>query len=141
MSTPSIVSHSVIINAPAERVWKVLTTAEYIRQWDEVPEDFKEETVTLGSVIEWTGYSKMTVTAFEPLYKLKFSLFLPKVELPPENYDVSYVYELKTSQGETILLITIGDFSPLPKAEDYYQASVEFAETSARKIKELSESL
>jgi len=141
MSAPSIVSHSIIIHAPADKVWEVLSKTKYIRQWDEVPEDFEEETVALGSVIEWTGYSKMTVTVFEPPHLLKFGLYLPKVALAPEAYDVSYAYELKAGQGETILLITIGDFSPLPKAEEYHQASAEFAETSARKIKELSESL
>lgn len=135
------VQRSIGIQAAPDKIWQVLTHTRFIRQWDEVPETFTQEVISKGTVIEWEGFSKMTVTEFVVGRKLKFSLFLPKVSLPEEAYDVSYIYELAAEDNRTILNITIGDFSPLPGAENYYQASLDFAETSGEKIRGLAENL
>ncbi|MDR8390445.1 SRPBCC domain-containing protein [Aliifodinibius sp. S!AR15-10] len=133
------VKDQIEINASKEKVWEVLTYTKYYKQWDELPEDFSEDKLRLGSIIEWEGYSKMTVRTFEPNNHLDISLYLPRVDLSEDAYDVSYSFKLSRKNDQTILTIKIGDFSPLPKAQDYYQASVEFADKAKKKIKELSE--
>lgn len=139
MSQQSIVKDKIEINAPAEKVWAVLTKPEFIGQWDELPENYGSKDLERGSTIEWEGYSKVTVTGFEPTRKLRLSLYLPRVALKPTEYDVSYTYDLTASGNKTILEITIGDFSPLPNPKDYYDNSVAFAQTVKAKIKELAE--
>lgn len=133
------VKHTITIDATAQKVWEVLTRSEYIAQWDELPEHFALKEIQRGSVIEWEGYSRLTVSKLVPLRKLSMDLFLPKVPLDPAAYDISYTFDLAVSDGKTILEITIGDFSPLPNAQSYYDASVEFAQNGGQKIKELSE--
>ncbi|MCG5251846.1 hypothetical protein P4U99_21440 [Brevibacillus agri] len=65
MSTSLLVSHEVVIHAAPEKVWEVLIHPHFIRQWDDVPEDFGQAPLTLGSVMEWPGYAKLTVAEFE----------------------------------------------------------------------------
>lgn len=139
MSQKLIATDQIEIEAPLEKVWQVLTHTKYIKQWDDLPEGFDEASLKKGSIIEWEGYSKMTVVEYDPKRCLKLSLYLPKVKLKPADYDVSYTYKLSTEDDLTILDIEIGDFSPLPEAQVYYETSVEFAETAAEKIKELAE--
>jgi uncharacterized protein YndB with AHSA1/START domain len=137
--TKQFIIDQVEINAPAEKVWEVLTKTEYYKQWDELPEDFTAESLEPGSVIEWEGYSIMTVTKFEINAELKFSLSLPKEALKPGEYDVSYRYTLTNSGNKTILSFEIGDFSPLSDPQKYYDATIEFVETAKMKIKNLAE--
>ncbi|TGL63476.1 SRPBCC family protein [Leptospira sarikeiensis] len=141
MSEELIVRKEIEIAAKPSEVWKVLTKSEFIKQWDELPEDFLTEFISLGTVIEWEGFSKLTVTGFDPENFLKFSLYLPQVELDPSQYDIFYSYTLRSQNSKTIMIVEIGDFSPIPNGEDYYEASLEFAEEGGAKIKKLSESL
>ncbi|MDL5511131.1 SRPBCC domain-containing protein [Arenibacter sp. M-2] len=134
-----IVKDQTEINASKEKVWEVLTNPDFIRKWDDIPENYPGGYLKLGSIIEWEGYSKMTVTEFNKPSKLKMNLYLPKVELAPSAYDVNYTYFLNEENGKTTLRFEIGDFSPLPKAKDYYDASLEWVETAKKKIKELAE--
>ncbi len=46
---------------------------------------------------------------------------------------------MNEKDGKTILTFEIGDYSKLPKAKDYYDASLEWVQTAKQKIKELSE--
>jgi uncharacterized protein YndB with AHSA1/START domain len=134
-----IVKDLVEINAPVKQVWDVLTKTEFYKQWDDIPEGFSDDRLELGSVIEWEGYSKLTVTEYEPYKKFRLSLFLPRVNLKPTDYDVSYTYLLTEYDAKTVLTIEIGDFSTLPDADSYYEASSEFLEKAKEKIKELAE--
>lgn len=134
------VKDSILINAPLSKVWEVLTKAAYYKQWDGLPDNFTASTLVEGTVIEWEGYSKMTVVEFIPEEQFSLSLFLPKVDLPASAYDVTYSFTLEPKESGTLLSIQIGDFAPIPNANDYYEASVEFAETAKEKIKELAES-
>lgn len=133
------VQHRILIDAPAQKVWQVLTRSEFIAQWDELPENFTADALQHGSILEWEGYSRLTVTEFEPAKKLKMNLFLPKVLLNPAAYDLNYTYTLTESDGQTLLSIDIGDFSPIPDTQSYCDASIEFADAGGKKIKELSE--
>ena len=76
-----IVKDQIEINASKEKVWEVLTNPDFIRQWDDIPENYSGGHLQLNSVIEWEGYSKITVIEFDKPNKLKMNLYLPKVEL------------------------------------------------------------
>ena len=136
----SVVDH-ITINAPASRVWKVLTLPNFIDQWDDIPDDFGDRPLQMGSVIEWKGFSRLTVTGFDPERFLKLKLYSPKWEAPPEQYDIAYSYSLAETDGHTKLSLIIGDFGVLPDGETYQDASLEFAEEALPKIKELAEKM
>lgn len=69
-------------------------------------------------------------------------MILPKVELPPQNYNVNYTYRLADSADDEIEPeFEIGDFSPLPNPPQYYDSNPEFADNAKQKIKELAEKL
>jgi uncharacterized protein YndB with AHSA1/START domain len=134
-----IVKDQVEINASMEKVWEVLTHPDFIKQWDELPENYSGGSLKLNSVIEWEGYSRLTVTEFVKATRLKLSMFLPKVNLDPSTYDVSYRYLLTGEGSKTLLTFEIGDFSTLPNAQNYYDASLTFVEGAKKKIRELAE--
>jgi uncharacterized protein YndB with AHSA1/START domain len=134
-----IVKDQVEINASIDKVWEVLVNPDFIKQWDDLPENYPGGHLKLGSTIEWEGYSKLTMTEFDKPNKLKMNLYLPKVELEPTQYDANYIYLLTEKNGKTTLSFEIGDYSNLPKAKDYYDASLEWVQTAKQKIKELSE--
>ena len=139
MEDSLLVKNTILIKAPAGRVWEVLTTPRFIKQWDELPEDFGDAPLSKGSVINWEGYSKLTVTEFEPGKLLKMKLYAEKWEKPEAAYDVAYTFSLGEEKGNTRLTLSIGDFAVLPNGQSYYEASLEFADTATKKIKELSE--
>lgn len=141
MGNKLIVTDQIEINASRERIWDVLTETKYYKQWDDLPENFTDEKLNLGSVIDWGEYSKLTVRTFKPAEHLELKLVLPKVELSENDYDVSYSFALTSKNDNSFLTIKIGDFSPLPNANDYYKASIEFAKAAKQKIKDLSENL
>ncbi len=140
---PVIVTDHVTINAPASRVWKVLTTPNFIRQWDDLPEGFGDQPLQKGTHIEWEGFSKLTVAELSPEQRLKLKLYSPKWGKPPELYDIAYSYSLTENNGQTHLSLNIGDFNVLPieQAETYQEASQEFAESALPKIKEIAEKM
>lgn len=134
-----IVKDQIEINAAKEKVWEVLTNPDFIKQWDDIPENYTGGNLKVGSVIEWEGYSILKVTVFDEPNKLKMNLYLPKIELEPTQYDTNYIYLLTEKKGKTVLTFEIGDFSKLPKAKDYYDASLEWVQSAKQKIIELSE--
>ncbi len=136
-----VVTHHVTINAPASRVWQVLTEPSFIDQWDDVPDDVGDRPLRPGSVMEWEGISRLTVTAFEPERRLRLKLHVAKWENPPEAYDIGYEYALAERDGHTELSLLIGDFAALPDGDTYHDASEEFAEEALPKIKELAEKM
>ncbi|MBX2916896.1 MAG: SRPBCC domain-containing protein [Cyclobacteriaceae bacterium] len=134
-----IVRDQIEINASKEKVWEVLTNPVFIKQWDDIPESYAGGNLKIGSVIEWEGHSKLTVTQFDKSNSLTLKMYLPKVNLAPTEYDVKYHYTLTAVNGLTILNFEIGDFSQLPKAKDYYDATLEWVQTAKLKIRELAE--
>lgn len=139
MEDSLLVKKTISIKAPPSKVWEVLTRPEFIKQWDELPDDFGNAPLSKGSVINWEGYSKLTVTGFEPGKLLKMKLYAEKWEKPEAAYDVAYTFAIDEKEGHTSLLLSIGDFAVLPNGQPYYEASLEFADTATKKIKELSE--
>lgn len=133
------VSRKIRIEAPVSKVWEVLIAPKYIRQWDDLPHDFEDYYLEQGKVIDWSGMTRLTVTAYEPNKLLVFSLYVSKWEQPPSQYDINYTYRLTEEEDGTLLELEIGDFSALPDGRDYYASSEEFAGTALEKIKNLSE--
>ncbi|MBB6611697.1 SRPBCC domain-containing protein [Pontibacter sp. Tf4] len=134
-----IVTDKITIAALPARVWEVLTNPAYMRQWEEMPENFGDEPLQLGSVITYEGFSTLTVTTFEVNRLLVLSVYLPNVALAPTDYNIAYRFTLRPENGHTVLDFEIGDFAPVPNAQQYYDMSVQFAETSLQKIKTLAE--
>ncbi|MDF2814226.1 MAG: hypothetical protein K0Q81_426 [Paenibacillus sp.] len=144
MSSQLIANKEISIQALAANVWEVLVKPDFIKQWDDVPEDYKETDLRLGSEFVWKSQSnatKLTVIAFVPYRLLQMALHLTSwtVKLAPEN--IAYTYRLTDQGSSTLLSIEVGDFAKLPDGQPYYEASLEFVETAALKIKQLAEQL
>ncbi|MBK8902675.1 MAG: SRPBCC domain-containing protein [Anaerolineaceae bacterium] len=129
---------SIEIKAHVSKVWEVLITPAFIKQWDDVPEDFGEASLRQGSVMEWEGHARLTVVAFEPEKLLKMQLISPTWPEPVPQ-DIGYTFTLFEENSQTTLTVAAGDFSLLLDGHDYYDASVEFVDSAAQKIKELAE--
>jgi uncharacterized protein YndB with AHSA1/START domain len=139
MSKSLIVQHSIRIDAPLDRVWEVLTKPQYIRQWDELPEDFGDYEISPATIIEWPGYSKLSVVEFELNKKLRYALYVPAWNDESIN-NIGYTYSLSVDDnGYTWLAVEIGDFAILNEGDKYYDESFTFGQTASQKIKELAE--
>lgn len=138
------VRKDIKINAPTSTVWDILTKPEYINQWDEVPEDFDEEQLSMGSDLVWEhgdadgNITKLTVTELHEESLLKEQWYSSTV-VREDTSDINYIFMLSGTDTGTILSISIGDWGSLENGQDYYDASVEFAENASQKIKELAE--
>lgn len=139
MAQELTVSKKITIEAPVAKVWEVLIAPKYIRQWDDLPQDFEDYYLEHGKVIDWSGMTRLTVTGYDPNELLVFSLYVSKWEQPPSQYDISYRYRLTAEENKTLLELEIGDFSVLADGKDYYASSEEFADLALEKIKSLSE--
>jgi len=140
MSKSLIVKHSTRIDAPLNRVWEVLTKPQYIRQWDDLPEDFGDYEISPSTIIEWPGYSKLSVVEFELNKKLRYSLYVPAWN-DESITNIGYTYTLSVDDnGYTWLTVEIGDFAILNEGDKYYDESFTFGQTASQKIKELAES-
>ncbi|WP_221390943.1 SRPBCC domain-containing protein [Dyadobacter sp. NIV53] len=134
-----IVKNEIIIDAPIAKVWEVLIAPKFIRQWDSLPQDFPDYYLETGMEINWSGNSKITVAEMLPHEYLKLSLFVYNWELGPSSYNIAYHYRLVSHDNHILLSIEIGDFGQLPDGQEYYDASVEFADKALNKIKLLAE--
>ncbi len=139
MNHALIVKNNIKINATPEKVWEVLTNPYYIKQWDELPEDFGDEAVSASTIINFPGFSKLTVTGYEPGRVIRYQLYVDawgETVIP----DINYSYHIsQDANGETWLGIEIGDFAVLTDGSKYYDESINFGNTASQKIKELAE--
>ena len=117
-------SDSVVdILAPARKVWLALTVPDLVKQWQ-----YGSDLLTTwepGSPIifrnEWNGQTfeqKGTVIEFTPESRVKYSLFIPRPDLPdvPEHY-FFMTYELIERGETTSLLFRQEDPRPSPPNE------------------------
>lgn len=135
------VQKGATINAPVEDVWNVLTQSKFIRQWDQLPEGFKSNTLELGTEINWPGDHKLTVTGVEIYNLLELNLYDFNWPQAPGEYNVTYSYSLEQQDDQTVLYLEIGDFSEIPEGEKYFLQALKFAESALGKIQELAEQL
>lgn len=134
-----IVKNYIQIDATPEKVWDVLTDPRYIRQWDELPEDFGDDAINASTEIDFVGYSKMKVSSFEPGKVVRYALHISDYTLQAIP-DATYSYEVNVDEnGKTWLKIKIGNFSVLFEDGKLYDESVTFGKTASQKIKELAE--
>ena len=122
-----IVTNSISIDAPAARVWEMLTdprqTPKYMFGCETVS-DWK-----VGSSLLWKmNYEgkelvavKGSIVAIEPERFLAYTTIDPNSALAdiPENY-LTVTYELTTIDGQTVLTVTQGDFATVADSEKRY---------------------
>jgi uncharacterized protein YndB with AHSA1/START domain len=128
MSTPLFVNNTIVINAPAAKVWDVLTNPNQTKKYMfgcETVSDWKP-----GSVLEWKApyegkemvFVTGTIKDIQPNKFLAYTTFDPNstIKDTPENYLIAS-YELIESQGKTTLNVSQGDFSKVEDSERRYK--------------------
>jgi len=111
-------THRLVIEAPAVRVWAVLTEPTLVKQWQygsdlitdwRVGGDIRFRSAWNGQVFEQWG----TIQEVVPYRRIRYSLFAPAPgrEDRPENYFVM-TYHLDEHQGATTLTFEMDDNRP-----------------------------
>ncbi len=142
------VEKTIEINAPASKVWDVLTRREQTSEW--APEfsggaQFHiDSDWNLGSPVLWKGQDgnvivEGEVTALEPNTFLRFTVFDVRWEKPPVTEEDGITYELTEQSGKTTLRLLQGDFSVMAEGEKYHRLSAEVWDRVLPKVKELAE--
>jgi uncharacterized protein YndB with AHSA1/START domain len=142
------VDKTIEINAPASRVWDVLTQREYTDVW--APEfaggaEFHiESDWRVGSPVLWKGQDgsvivEGNVTALEPNTFLRFTVFDVRGEKPPITEEDGITYELTERGGKTTFRLLQGDFSVMTDGEKYHRLSAEVWDRVLLKVEELAE--
>ena len=124
------IKNFITINAPASKVWEVLTQPEYTKIYMygcETVSDWK-----VGSSLLWNGsyegvemtFVKGFIVEILPNSKLIYTVFDPNstIEYIPENY-LNVTYELLEVKGITTLNVIQGDYSKVAEGELRYQES------------------
>lgn len=128
MSQPLIVSSSISIQAPAQKVWDLLTNPEQTPKYMFGCAALSDWTV--DSPLIWKGNFngvelvavKGTVTGIRPGQFLAYTTIDPNSTIPdvPENY-VTVTYTLTETNGETLLEVTQGDFAGVADGQRRYE--------------------
>lgn len=122
---PLVVRNSITIQAPADKVWAILTNPEQTKKYMfgcETVSDWKP-----GSPLLWKGvmngkemvFVKGFIEEIRQGSYLSYSTFDPNnpaLEDIPENY-LSVTYTLEEMHGKTRLTVTQGDFSRVADGE------------------------
>jgi uncharacterized protein YndB with AHSA1/START domain len=148
--TKLFVEKSTEINAPASKVWAILTKPEFTREWagmfgatGPIDSDWQ-----LGSQVLWKNaagkvYVYGKVVALEPNKLLQFTVRSVKPELQPisgsDKDDITQTYVLLEQDGNTSLSIEHGDFSMLANGEKIGPGAMTVWDKVLPKIKELAE--
>lgn len=143
---PLTIKKNITINAPASKVWKVLTKPEFTKKYMfgcEVDSDWEE-----GSSVEWkiyqdlkeTIYVKGKVIKIKPEKHLTYSTFDPQGGLPdiPENY-LTVTYDLVQKNNQTTLTVLQGDFSTVAEGPDRFSDAEKGWEVTLPEIKTIAE--
>lgn len=143
---PLIITKSILINAPAFKVWKVLTKPEFTKEYmfgSEVHSDWEE-----GSTIEWKGpegvtdavYIKGNVLKVDPEKHVEYSTFDPQGGLPdmPGNY-LKVTYDLQPKKTQTLLTVTQGNFAEVAEGPDRFDEARKGWEATLPEIKRIAE--
>lgn len=145
MKKDLIAVQSVVINAPASKVWDALTKPEWTRQYIfgcDAVSDWE-----VGSPILWNGaadgktYVKGKVVSYNPGKMLQYTTFDPN---NPEMEDISsnyltVTYELSGKNNQTVLRVSQGDYSRVANGDKRYEETVGGWDSVLSKIKELVE--
>ena len=124
-----LVKNSITINAPASKVWDVLTNPDQTKKYMfgcETVSDWKQ-----GSTLEWKGnyegkemvFVKGKIADIKPGKFLAYTTIDPNnaaMEDIPENY-LTVTYDLKEENGQTIFTVTQGDYNKVADGEKRYK--------------------
>ena len=122
------VTNSIDIDAPAKRVWEILTQSKYTKQYMfgcEVISDWKKES-TLDWKMQNEGKDFIPVTgkitAIEPFHKLEYTVIDPHAAYPiiPENHLI-VENKLEENAGKTRLTVTQSGFEGAAEGQKRYQ--------------------
>lgn len=134
-----VLKHSLEIDAPADEVWRVLTTPELVKEWAAAYVDGLSIRTTWrpGEEVAWKTPGGVTrsagaVAACEPGRLLKFEY--TQSVLAPEGGPFSDTFELSEAAHGTRLEFTSGPFEPAT-----LEAIKGATEQVAREIKSLAE--
>lgn len=123
-----ILRKSISINAPAQKVWEVMTQLTYLAQWQYIPASATDDKdLHAGSAMQWRDennnvYLEGTVTVFEPHKTLTMDLRDTRWKKPLEPGAISQTFTLEENDGITTLKFTFGDFNKDPDGKAWYEA-------------------
>jgi uncharacterized protein YndB with AHSA1/START domain len=148
--TKLFVDKAIEINAPALKVWDVLTRSELNRQWavefsSGGPEFHLESTWALGSPVYWKGQDgtvivEGNVTAVQQDKLLRFTVFDVRMDERPEATEEDGItFQLAEGEGKTTLHILQGDFSAMTNGQFYRDASADIWDKVLPKVKRMAE--
>jgi uncharacterized protein YndB with AHSA1/START domain len=127
MKNPLVVENTITINAPAIKVWEVLTRPEQTKKYMfgcETVSDWKK-----GSTLDWVApYEGQPVTfvtgiicEIEPHKLLAYTTIdAQAAERDAPDKSIVATYELTESQGQTTLKVSQGDFSNVVNGDKRY---------------------
>lgn len=148
MKQPMIITNSIVINAPASKIWDALTNPEQTRKYMfgcAAVSDWSP-----GSPLLWKGVFdgkeivavKGHIKEIEKNERLVYTVFDPNstIEDVPENY-TTVTCTLIPQGNQTRLTVSQGDFATVAEGERRYNDSLEGGGWSSilEKIKEILE--
>ena len=138
------VDQSVEIDAPASKVWDVLTQPEFTKEW--IKEWWPDLVILesdrkVGSLMRWKVAGGIIgaqgkISAVEPYTMLRCSF---KVNDSTASKQEDLTYRLEERDGHTKLSVSVGDFGDSSEHELCYPGAEEAWSRSLPKIKELAE--
>ena len=131
MAKPLIIKNTIVINAPASKVWSALVKPELTKKYM-----FGCEPITdwkAGSTLLWKGshegkevvFVKGHIKEIQPEKSLIYTVFdplNPNMEDKPENY-LTVTYSLSYDKGKTTFVVTQGDYNKVAEGKKRYEES------------------
>ena len=127
-----MITNSITINAPAEKVWDALVNPEQTKKYMfgcETVSDWKP-----GSELLWKGnyegndmvFVKGKVVEINPGKFLSYTTIDPNSGIAdiPANY-LTVTYDLKEENGQTVLTATQGDYSAVGDGEKRFKETLD----------------
>jgi uncharacterized protein YndB with AHSA1/START domain len=132
MKNPLIITNSITIKAPVEKVWDALVNPEQTKKYMfgcEAISDWKP-----GSELLWRGnyegndmvFVKGKIVDINPGKFLSYTTIDPNSGIAdiPENYLI-VTYDLKEENGQTILTASQGDYSTVGDGEKRFRETLD----------------
>jgi len=128
MSQPLIVTNTIVIQAPASKVWDALTNPQQTKKYMfgcETVSDWKKGSPLLWSALyegKETVFVKGIIKDIQPENFLAYTTIDPNSDIDdvPENY-LTVTYKLEEKNGETVFTVTQGDYAKVADSEKRYQ--------------------
>lgn len=140
------IDKSINIEAPASKVWDVLTRRDYTDKWTEefekgmvLESDWKLGDPVLWKMPDGKVVVEGNVTKIEPRKFLRYTVFDVEMGRTPVTEDDGITFELMPHAGNTKLHVMHGDFAAIPEGKKYYDMTVDSWKKILPKIKMLAE--